>query len=453
MDRYRIGVAARITALVVSALAVCALVATPAFAKALTAQQIANKVLALKQTKPAKLGLFSTYFYPTGPSMIPASGPKLTKAQARQRLKSYFEKQRGGSSGRTSKALAVFDDPKVVAKIPSPTLRAAFAGMVGTILEPTINDFLKRGIFTGVGYGITFPTTLIAQSQPDSSAGAGKRKIAISSRYERESFEPLIAILGHEVQHSDQAASNAEEAVMSEETAMVRAQVLSGHPELAYKGTELARRLNDFALAVQNSRHPRSPNPVIFAPDGLGTIPGSPNSESDMWSLLDGSGSSPAPAVSRTIFKNILRSGTKIPNPLTFNLTSAKLFEKLNDNWLSDVQRLQIGVLLQMVSLKTIADTARISQSQAVAKLHLAPYLAPFNGAPSGGGGNASNAACEKARGAVKAAKQKLAKAKRALKRAKKTHKHGKIVKAKRKVKKAKAALRKAQGKSERVCS
>ncbi len=39
--------------------------------------------------------------------------------------------------------------------------------------------------------------------QPDSSAGAGKRKIVINSSYAKESFEPLIAILGHEVQHSD----------------------------------------------------------------------------------------------------------------------------------------------------------------------------------------------------------------------------------------------------------
>ena len=445
--RSAYGLAAPMTALVVCSLALA--LGTPASAKTLTANQIANKVLALKQTKPAKLRLFSTYFYPSGPSMVPASGPKPSKAQARQRLKNYFQSQRGGSSGRTSRALALYDNPNVTDKIPDPTLRAAFAGMVGTIFEPTINDFLKRHVFTGVGYGPTFPTNAIAQSQPDSPAGAGKRKITVNSRYARESFEPLIAIMGHEIQHNDQANTNAEEAVMSEETAMVRAQVLSGHPELAYKGTELARRINDFALVLQNSRHPGSPNPVIFAPDGLGAMPGSPSNVPDMWSALNGSGSSPAPGVSRAIFKNILRTGTKIPNPLSFNLSSAKLFEKLNDKWLSDVGRLQISVLLQLVSVKTIADTAQISQSKAISTLHLKPYLAPFNGGASGD----NNAACEKAKAAVKSAKYKLAKAKHALKKAKRTHKHPKIVRAKGKVKKAKAALRKAEHKSERACS
>ncbi len=150
-----------ITALVVSALAYCALPATPAWATTLTAQQIADNVLALKQTKPAEVGLFSTDVYPGGPSMTPDTGPKPTEAQTRRRLRSYFDNQRGGSEARTAKALAVFDDPKVVARIPDPTLRAAFAGMVGTVFGPTIHDFLKRGIFTGIGYGITFPTIAI----------------------------------------------------------------------------------------------------------------------------------------------------------------------------------------------------------------------------------------------------------------------------------------------------
>jgi hypothetical protein len=369
------GYAAPIIAVVVCALAL-AFAAAPALAsKKPSAKQVANKVLKLKQTKPAKIGLFSTYFYPTGPTLVPASGPKLTTSQARRRLQKYFQTQRGARSSKTAHALAVFDDPKAVARIPNPTLRAAFAGMVGTVFEPTTKDFLNRHIFTGIGYGITFPTTLIAQSQPDSPAGPNKRKIVFNSSYNRESFEPLIAVLGHEIQHSDAPDANAEEAIMSEETAMVRAQVLSGHPELAYKGTELARRLNDFALVLQNSKHPGSPNPVIFAPDGLGAMPGSPSNVPDMWSALNGSGSSPAPGVSRAIFKNILRTGTKIPNPLNFNLSTAKTFEKLNDKWLSDVGRLQISVLLQLVSVKTVAHKAKLSRSKTIRKLHLKPYL------------------------------------------------------------------------------
>jgi hypothetical protein len=44
------------------------------------------------------------------------------------------------------------------------------------------------------------------------------------------------------------------------------------------------------------------------------------------------------------------------------------------------VGRLQIAVLLQLVSVKTIADTAQISDSKAISALDLKPHLAPFNG-------------------------------------------------------------------------
>ena len=47
----------------------------------------------------------------------------------------------------------------------------------------------------------------------------------------------------------------------------------------------------------------------------------------------------------------------------------------MNDDWLSDVGRAQIEVLLQMLSVKTIADKTNLSRSQVIAKLHLRPYL------------------------------------------------------------------------------
>jgi hypothetical protein len=53
------------------------------------------------------------------------------------------------------------------------------------------------------------------------------------------------------------------------------------------------------------------------------------------------------------------------------------------------VGRLQIAVLLQLVSIKTIVDTAHISDSKAISALDLKPYLAPFNG----GGSEGDNAA------------------------------------------------------------
>jgi hypothetical protein len=90
----------------------------------------------------------------------------------------------------------------------------------------------------------------------------------------------------------------------------------------------------------------------------------------DFWSIFGGNGDSPAPP---TLGQLVHPLG--LPTPSKFSLATATPFANLNDSWLSDVGRVQIEVLLQMLSVKTIADKANLSRSQVISKLRLRPYL------------------------------------------------------------------------------
>ncbi len=64
--------------------------------------------------------------------------------------------------------------------------------------------------------------------------------------------------------------------------------------------------------------------------------------------------------------------GTLLPQPGGF--------AHLNDKWLSDVGRLQVRVLLRLVSVKTIAHKAKLSRNKVIRKLHLKPPICPRSG-------------------------------------------------------------------------
>ena len=169
-----------------------------------------------------------------------------------------------------------------------------------------------------------------------------------------------------------------EQAVDSAITSMLQMQVLRADPKVAYLGTELTRRLNTETLAFINSRNHGSPNSQIVAPNGRGVYPGGSASFTnvhDYWTLLSGQPtvSEPGPSFLRDVLKNIL-SGT-VPAHPDFSFSIAKLFGHLNDKWLSDEARLQISVLLQLVSVKTITQKTGLGRSKAIRILHLKPYL------------------------------------------------------------------------------
>ena len=134
-------------------------------------------------------------------------------------------------------------------------------------------------------------------------------------------------MLGHEIQHGAQASS-ADEAVVNFETGMVMTEVLAKHSELAYLNSELARRMNDYAMAFLNSKHPHSAENVIIAPDGLGLFPGSTgDTNKDIWSEFHGAGASMFPTVATTVLASLGITGTDG----NYDQSTAALFEHLDD--------------------------------------------------------------------------------------------------------------------------
>ena len=355
-----------------------ALGATPASASTPSAKTLANKVLKLDPRKPADINLFTSNFfngklgaYPGGSPMHPASGAERTTSEVRTKLKPFLSKLTGNDTPVANHALDLFDKSSVKARIPDPNLRATFVSLLGTFAAPEVNPFLSHGAFTTIDFGAVADSSSTAESQPAGS----QRKIVVNQRYRSEDFRLFLGILAHEILHEDSVDNNTEETLNNAVTGMVNLQILSRTPDAAYLKTELARRANTLALAFFNSRNAGSPNSQIVAPRGTAVYPGGQFHSPDFWTLTQGSetASSPGPSYLKGDLHNIL-SGS-IPAHPSFSFFTAKLFDHLNDKWLSDEGRLQVSVLLQLVSMRTITQKTGLSRSKAISKLHLKPYL------------------------------------------------------------------------------
>jgi hypothetical protein len=352
------------------------------------AQILANRVLALAQHTPHDVGLFTSVFerdpqpdadgvYPLGPAMAPATGPPPDEDAVRARLTAYLNRYFGADTSSIAAALALFDDADLKAKCDGgddedATLRAAIAATKGTVYEPAIEYGLAGDNFQQIGYTTLANSTFIAGS----TGGDTNRFVFVNELYRNESFEYLIGIMGHEFMHHDVGTPRAEEAILNSLSAMGHMQVLSAAPELAHGGSELARNVNDLALGFVNSREAGSPDSEIYAPTGLGAFPGSPHDATDMWTLFQGNSTTGvAPAQLRTILLGVMEPGTTIPATPDYSQATAELFEHLGDTWLTDVERAQLSVLLELVTVQEIATATGLGQQQIIDTLGLQPYL------------------------------------------------------------------------------
>jgi hypothetical protein len=359
--------------------------------KGASATQLANFLLALPQRKPCDVSLFTSMFddrgtnvpgfYPEGRRMTPAPGPVPTEAQVRSQLKIFLK----GSPGAAA-ALALFDRADVEAKLPDPTLRAALAALRGTVAEPMIEDFLSRSYAALPRFCNCLPKALMIAATTGGNL-PGTRVIFFNARYQSEHFALLNGILAHEVLHHDSPpASATEELILHTLTAIVHMQVLSRQPTLATSGTELARYMNSLALMLVNSRVPGSWRSAIIAPRGRGTVPASAKSQRDLYAhakdfhFLGRSASpddsSPAPPVFAAVLRKLLAPGVALPKPLTYSKKTAELFSKLNDTWLSPVDRLRVSVLLGLVSMDEIVKYTGLPRAKVITMFKLAPILA-----------------------------------------------------------------------------
>jgi hypothetical protein len=348
--------------------------------KGASATQLANFLLALPQRKPCDVNLFTSTFangakglYPAGTAMVPAPGPPPDEATVRGRLVSFLE----GSSSKAA-TLRLFDRADVKASLSNPTLRAALASQRGTVAEPVIDYFLSHSRdYAGQPRFDPIPDQSVIAN---ATGGGSSRLILFNPRYEAEHFALLTGVFPHEVLHHDTGEPpGPEEAILNGLSAMVHMQILARHPELATSGTELSRQTNSQAAILANSRAPGSAHIAIVAPNGRGVAPGSPFSKPDFFTLFASrtpDQASPAPPVLATVLRKLLAPGVALPKPLTYSKKTAELFSKMNDTWLSPVDRLRVSVLLGLVSMEEITAYAGLSREQAVSMFRLAPILA-----------------------------------------------------------------------------
>jgi len=353
-----------------------------------TTANLANRVLALAQRQPGDINIFASNYpngaqglYPQGSAMTPAAGPAPTNDQVRTRLTAYLNRYFENDATRVNAALAVFDDADVKALCDGTddqdaTLRAALAASAGTVYEPAVEYGLNGGAFQLIRYGTLPDTSFIAGS----TGGATGRVVTVNSRYSAESFEYLIGVMGHEFMHHNFETPRAEEAVLNAMSAMGHMQVLSEAPELAHGRTELSRNINDLVLAFVNSREAGSPDSEIYATTGRGVAPGGPFNVRDFWTLLRGTATvGEAPAALRTMLVALMKPGTAIPAAPDYSQATAELFAQLGDTWLTDTQRAQISVLLELVTVAEIAQATGLGQQQIIDTLGLQPYLDAIN--------------------------------------------------------------------------
>jgi hypothetical protein len=359
-----------------------------------SATQFANFLLALPQRKPCNVDLFTSRYepgpvpglYPQGSPMTPAVDPTPgvphDEAKLRSELASFLKEQLD-SDARVRAALAVFDRGDLRTKVPDPTLRAALVGLTGTVAEPEIEWFLTQCIFrvdTRFGGVFVVNTAAVSLSPPNAT-------MRFNRRYAGERFALLSSTFAHEILHLHAGTITAtEEVILHAITAVVHMQILTRHPELATGGTELVRSTNQDVLLFVNSRAPGSSRSAIIAPGGRGTAPGSSASRPDLyghgkgWSLRRQAplptDSSPAPPVFANVVRAVLTKGAAVPKPLTYSKKTALLFSRMNDTWLTPVDRLRVSVLLGLVSMEEIVKYTGMPRAKAIATFRLAPILA-----------------------------------------------------------------------------
>ncbi len=197
-----------------------------------------------------------------------------------------------------------------------------------TVAAPVLDAFVDGATpVEHVGLGATASPGRIVGPPPDGPATTR----VVNERYRAEAPTLLAGSLAHDLLWSGPGAGQYEEVVLHALVALVHLQLLARAPALAHTGTELARRQNSLAITLLNSRHPRSADIAVKAPDGPGTIPGGASNMQtpDFWSIPFVSGTpvaADAPALLTEVMANV--TGATPPSPLRYD-------EALGDWWSS----------------------------------------------------------------------------------------------------------------------
>ena len=212
--------------------------------------------------------------------MVPASGPAPTTAQVRAMLRDYLQAEFPSAPARQAEALALFDDPDLIAKIPNPSLRAGLVGLMGTSGEPAIDFILNAETSAGLPKvnivdfdGLPWDPSDTGTARSLVSPETGQASFVFNPKYTFENPFAFSSILAHEALHSDTVVKDTEEVIALTLHSYVYLEQLITHPELALADAELTRRSNRNALtrrtpaptASSNCSRPRATRPFFPA--------------------------------------------------------------------------------------------------------------------------------------------------------------------------------------------
>ena len=243
---------------------------------------------------------------------------------------------------------------QLVERAPDVGVRAGLLSLTGTVAEPLLVAFVDGKTPVGsIRYGEpSSPGRIVG---PPSGAAAPRERV-VNVRYQGEHPALLAGSLAHDLLWNPEHAGQYEEATLHALCAMVHVQLLARAPHLARTGTELARRQNSLAITLLNSRHPRSAEIALVAPDGPGTIPGgAPAMQTpDFWSIPFVSGAlqaSDAPPLFGAVLARLAPDAPP-PSPLRYdNDLGLFLSDHLGREWLPLAAQLRAAVALGMLDV------------------------------------------------------------------------------------------------------
>jgi hypothetical protein len=201
---------------------------------------------------PTDVNMFTTQLYPSSAPMEPAAPRDISETELRDQLNSMFTQRFNYNNTQVNTAMALFDDPKIVAAAPDPRLRASLVALKGTPGEAAITA-VKNGTITKIQYHDFNDPTFIAGAQSD-PVHKGKTIVNVSDRYQYEDFRLMSPTIAHEALHLDTKVTDREERMAHTLETMIYGKFILENPSLAQSQTELARRENTQFMGRLNSR-------------------------------------------------------------------------------------------------------------------------------------------------------------------------------------------------------
>ncbi|MFC7156306.1 hypothetical protein ACFQPA_12715 [Halomarina halobia] len=159
------------------------------------------------------------------------------------------------SRERVEEAVQQLHDPALVETVPGLHLRAAIVAMQGTAAEPALEAY-RDGTISHVDVSL-LPTS--SPTKPVAHVGfpSGAPEVYVSDAYRFEDMRLLLPVLALAALYQDRPVSDRERLIAHALVSLVYGELLVESPQLAWSGTELARRWNTELLARLNTRDER----------------------------------------------------------------------------------------------------------------------------------------------------------------------------------------------------